>query len=189
MRVREDEALKLRRVRDRLLQLWRGPEAAARAAGVRIGRECRILSPIATSEPWLVTIGDRVTITGGVVFATHDGSGYHVRDERGRRYRYAPIAIGDDVFVGQGTVILPGVRIGTGAIVGAGSVLTRSVPSGAVVAGNPARVISTRASFEARVLSWPARDDQRGDSLRDRIDSITERAYRAEMTFETKPTD
>ncbi|GAB3146033.1 hypothetical protein GCM10027058_03130 [Microbacterium neimengense] len=173
--------MKLRRVRHRLFELLRGPEEAARAAGVVIGKECRILSSIATSEPWLVSIGDRVTITGGVVFATHDGSGYHVRDDRGRRYRYAPITIGNDVFVGQNTVILPGVRIGDGAIVGAGSVLTRSVPAGTVVAGNPARVISTRAVFDARVLQWPARDDQKGASLRARIDSIAETQHRPEM--------
>lgn len=173
--------MKLRRVKNRLLELLRGPEEAARAAGVVIGKECRILSRIATSEPWLVSIGDRVTITGGVVFATHDGSGYHVRDDRGRRYRYAPITIGDDVFVGQNTVILPGVRIGDGAIVGAGSVLTRSVPAGTVVAGNPAHVISTRAVFDTRVLQWPARDDQEGASLRARIDSIAETQHRPEM--------
>jgi acetyltransferase-like isoleucine patch superfamily enzyme len=173
--------MKLRRARRQLFELLKGPEEAARAAGVTIGRECRILSRIATSEPWLVTIGNRVTITGGVVFATHDGSGFHVRDDRGRRYRYAPITIGDDVFIGQNTVILPGVRVGDGAIVGAGSVLTRSVPAGTVVAGNPARVISTRAAFDARVLQWPAREDQKGDSLRARIDSIAETQHRPEM--------
>jgi acetyltransferase-like isoleucine patch superfamily enzyme len=173
--------MKLRRIKDRFLRLTRGPESAARAAGISIGRDCRILSPIATSEPWLVSIGDRVTITGGVTFATHDGSGYHVRDERGRRYRYARITIGNDVFVGQNTVILPGVRIGDGAIVGAGSVLTRSVPARTVVAGNPAKFISTRDAFDRDALRWPAQSDQQGHSIRTRVDSIVIEAHRPDL--------
>ena len=52
-----------------------------------------------------------------------------------------PVAIGVDVWIGGGAIILPGVTIGDGAIIGAGSVVTRSVPSGATVAGTPARPI------------------------------------------------
>ncbi len=55
-----------------------------------------------------------------------------------------PIVIGDDVFLGARTVILPGVTIGAGVAVGAGSVVTKSIPAGAVAAGNPARVLRTR---------------------------------------------
>jgi len=52
-----------------------------------------------------------------------------------------PIAIGDDVWLGGGAIVLPGVTIGDRAVVGAGSVVTRDVPADVVVAGNPARVI------------------------------------------------
>jgi maltose O-acetyltransferase len=52
-----------------------------------------------------------------------------------------PVDIGSDVWVGGAAIILPGVRIGTGAVVGAGSVVTRDVPAGAFAAGNPCRVI------------------------------------------------
>ncbi|NCD22823.1 MAG: acyltransferase, partial [Spartobacteria bacterium] len=55
-----------------------------------------------------------------------------------------PVRIGDDVWCGAGAVILPGVSIGSGAVVGAQSVVTRDVPPMAVVAGNPARVIRMR---------------------------------------------
>jgi acetyltransferase-like isoleucine patch superfamily enzyme len=57
-----------------------------------------------------------------------------------------PIKIGDFVWVGHGALILGGVTIGEGAIVGAGSVVTRDVPPFAIVGGNPARVIKSRDS-------------------------------------------
>ncbi len=55
-----------------------------------------------------------------------------------------PVTIGDDVWIGQRAIILPGVRIGDHAIVGAGAVVTKDVPAGAIVGGNPARIIRMR---------------------------------------------
>jgi maltose O-acetyltransferase len=52
-----------------------------------------------------------------------------------------PVTIGSDVWVGGGAIILPGVRIGSRAVIGAGSVVTRDVPEGMFAAGNPCRVI------------------------------------------------
>ena len=60
-----------------------------------------------------------------------------------REHKYANI-IGNDVWVGANSVILPGVKIGTGAIVGAGSVVTKDVPEYAIVVGNPARILKYR---------------------------------------------
>lgn len=62
-----------------------------------------------------------------------------------------PVVIEDDVWVGQRVTFLPGVRIGTGSIVGTNAVVTRDVPSYAVVAGNPARVIRSRRNEETAV--------------------------------------
>jgi maltose O-acetyltransferase len=58
------------------------------------------------------------------------------REEFGR-----PVDIGSDVWVGGGAIILPGVRIGSRTVIGAGSVVTRDVPEGVFAAGNPCRVI------------------------------------------------
>ena len=59
-----------------------------------------------------------------------------------RRQEYGkPVEIGSDVWVGGGALILPGVRIGSRAVIGAGSVVTRDIPDGVFAAGNPCRVI------------------------------------------------
>jgi len=52
-----------------------------------------------------------------------------------------PVEIGSDVWVGGGALILPGVRIGSRTVIGAGSVVTRDIPDGVLAAGNPCRVI------------------------------------------------
>ena len=64
--------------------------------------------------------------------------------EQRRREEYGKaVEIGDDVWVGGGAIILPGVRIGSRAVIGAGSVVTRDIPDGVFAAGNPCRVIRT----------------------------------------------
>src|SRR5205823_1747763 len=55
-----------------------------------------------------------------------------------------PIEIGNDVWIGQGSYLLSGIRVGNGAVIGAGSVVTRDVPSYGIMAGNPARLIRHR---------------------------------------------
>lgn len=140
-----------------VLARLRGPVAASRALGVRVGEGCRILSLTVSSEYELISIGDRVTISSDVLFITHDGAGWLVHDDQGRRhYWLAGIEIGSDVFIGARAVLMPGVRIGDRCIVGAGAVVTRSVPSGAVVGGNPARVIADYQAFVDKVTrTWP----------------------------------
>lgn len=87
-----------------------------------------------------IRIGARVQIGPCVQILTADHPRDRARraagDEFGR-----PIRIGDDVWIGGGAIILPGITIGDGAIVGAGAVATRDVPPGATVAGNPARPV------------------------------------------------
>ncbi len=61
-----------------------------------------------------------------------------------------PIEIGADVWVGGGAIICPGVRIGERTVIGAGSVVTRDVPSGVLAAGNPCRVIRELEKADGR---------------------------------------
>jgi acetyltransferase-like isoleucine patch superfamily enzyme len=129
-----------------------GGEKYARRIGVRVGTGCRIYTKHFGSEPFLISIGDRVTVTSGVQFITHDGSTWLIRDACGRRYKFSSIAVGDDVFIGVNTIILPGVQIGSRCVIGAGSVITKSIPSNSVAVGTPARVIGSFDAFEAKIL-------------------------------------
>jgi acetyltransferase-like isoleucine patch superfamily enzyme len=101
-------------------------------------------------------IGQRCLIGADVVIADTD---FHAveparRDAGWDAIGCAPVHVGDDVFIGARAMILKGVRIGDGAVIGAGAVVTRSVPAGAVVAGNPARVVRSRAPVrEARAAA------------------------------------
>ncbi|MEP6875625.1 MAG: sugar O-acetyltransferase [Burkholderiales bacterium] len=92
-----------------------------------------------------VTIGANALFGPGVHIytATHPASAAERRSglELGRA-----VMIGDDVWVGGGSVICPGVHIGDGSVIGAGSVVTRDVPPGVVAAGNPCRVIRAATS-------------------------------------------
>ena len=82
--------------------------------------------------------------------------GWLFPDAQGRRhYWLARIEVGSDVFIGAGATLMPGVRIGDRCVVAAGSVVTRSVPDGSVVGGNPARLIGTYEELGAKVARWP----------------------------------
>ena len=86
-----------------------------------------------------VRIGDYTLFGPGVQILTPM---HPMNAEQRRRWEYGkPIEIGTDVWVGGGALILPGVRIGSRAVIGAGSVVTRDVPDGVFAAGNPCRVV------------------------------------------------
>jgi acetyltransferase-like isoleucine patch superfamily enzyme len=97
-------------------------------------------------------MGDHVTITGGVRFVTHDGGVWVFREEHPEIDVIAPITLGNNVFVGLNTIIMPGVTIGSNVVIGAGSVVTRSIPSNTVAAGVPAKVIRPLDDYKANVL-------------------------------------
>jgi acetyltransferase-like isoleucine patch superfamily enzyme len=99
------------------------------------------------SEPWLVSIGSNVYITAGCQFVTHDGGTLIFRSKIPDLELTAPITIGDNVYLGLNCTILPGVNIGDCCIIGAGSVVTKDVPSNSVAAGVPARVIKSTDQY------------------------------------------
>ncbi|MGC4110503.1 MAG: acyltransferase [Nocardioides sp.] len=141
-----------------LREAWamrRDPSAWARGLGVEVGKDCRFTAPtrgMFGSEPYLVSIGDHVTITAGVRFVTHDGGVWVLRDQYPDIELFAPVTIHDNVFIGLGATLLPGVTVGPDAIVAAGAVVSRDVPPGSVVGGVPATVLKTVEEYAAEVL-------------------------------------
>jgi maltose O-acetyltransferase len=100
--------------------------------GVFLNFNCVILDVVE------VTIGDRTQIGPAVQIYAAD----HPRDAETRKTGLEfgrPVRIGSDVWIGGSAILLPGVTIGDGAVIGAGSVVTRNVAAGVTVAGNPAR--------------------------------------------------
>lgn len=115
-----------------------------------IGQGTKTASQLKTAEPYLITIGDNVTISHGVDFITHDNSVckiYGVAHDL-----YGRITVGNNCFIGAHAVIMYGVTLAENVIVGAGSVVTKSVTqSNVIVAGNPAKVIGTWDQFGEKV--------------------------------------
>lgn len=128
-----------------------GAEKYARILDVDIGDKCRIYNTDWGSEPYLIKIGNNVTISKNVVFITHDGSPWIFRNNNGRYFKYARIIVGDNVFIGMNTIIMPGVKIDNNVIVGSGSVVTKRLKSGYVYAGNPAKELDTIENYYLKV--------------------------------------
>lgn len=112
------------------------------------------------TEPYLVSIHDNVQITANVSLLTHDvicDVLNHSSEFQKTDYKYymGTIEIFDNVFVGMNSIILPNVKIGPNAIVSAGSVVTRDVPEGTIVGGNPAKVIGSYYDLEEKRRNLP----------------------------------
>lgn len=122
--------------------MYISPVECARYMGAKIGVNCRILRTSIITEPYLVTIGNHVTLTG-VKLITHDGGVWVFRDKHPDIDVFGTIKIGNNVFVGTGTIILPNVIIGDNCVVGAGSIVTKDIPPNSVAVGAPAQVIKS----------------------------------------------
>ena len=124
------------------------PEKWARHIGVNIGHNNLIGKNHWSSEPYLITIGSHCQLTSCRIF-TH-GGGNCIRDKHPDFDIFGKVVIGDYVYIGANALIMPGVTIGNNVLVAAGSVVTKSIPEGVVVAGNPARIICTIDEYYER---------------------------------------
>ena len=140
----------LKRIVDRIgLFYWRclaSPEKYARHLGVKIGEKCFISTREWPGEPYLITIGNHVQLTRNVSIHTH-GGGNSIRETHPDFDIFGKVVIEDWAYIGAYAHIMPGVTVGKGALVAAGSIVTKSVPPHTVVGGNPARVICTTEEF------------------------------------------
>lgn len=94
---------------------------------------------IDTLSPQFVEIGENFISAPGSLITAHDASTFLFS----KKYRIEKVIIGDNVFLGANSVILPGVKVGNNVIIGAGTIVTKNIPSNTVYAGNPAKFICT----------------------------------------------
>ena len=136
-----------------------GPKASSqdyvnylRSNGMVIGNNTVIYSPnncvIDQTRPWMIEIGDNVSITTGVTILTH-GYDWSVfkgiyGDVLGSAGR---VKIGNNVFIGMNSTILKGVTIGNNVVIGANSLINKNVPDNSVVVGNPQRIVCDIDSY------------------------------------------
>ena len=113
--------------------------------GLKIGANCTIMGGVIIdpSHCWHISIGDNVTLAPNVHILAHDASTKVFLNYT----RVANTKIGHNVFVGAGTIVLPGVTIGNNVVIGAGSVVVNNIPDESVAVGNPARVVKTMETF------------------------------------------
>lgn len=113
--------------------------------GMKVGKNFGRLNGVILdpSHCWLIEIGDNVTMAPRVHVLCHDAS---TKTFIGKT-KIARVTIGNNVFIGAESVILPGVTIGNDVIIGSNSTVTHNVPDGSVVAGSPARVICTLEQY------------------------------------------
>lgn len=130
--------------------------------GMKVGKNFKrlhgvILDP---SHCWLIEIGDNVTMAPRVHILCHDASTKHYLGYT----KIGRVTIGDNVFIGAESVVLPGVTIGNNVIIGANSTVTRDIADNSVVAGSPAKMICTLDAYlekeKARMKLSPCYGDE-----------------------------
>jgi maltose O-acetyltransferase len=132
-----------------LSRLRREPDIERlKKAGLRVGQKCAILQGVIIDDScaWLIHIGDEVTLAPRVHIMAHDAS---MRRHLGYT-KIAKVRIGNKVFIGAGSIILPGICIGDNSIIGAGSVVSNNIPANVVAAGSPARILRSLDEYLVR---------------------------------------
>jgi len=125
-----------------------------RARGAKIGKDVYIGSLVILEDayPEYITIEDRVQVSAGAKIIAHDSSFHNVFDGRLPTY-IGPVVIKRGAYIGSGALILPGVSIGENAIIGAGAVVTSTVPARSIAIGVPAKIVGTIDEKVAKFLS------------------------------------
>jgi acetyltransferase-like isoleucine patch superfamily enzyme len=110
-------------------------------ANLQVGSDCYFGKEVFLDLAERIVIEDRVTISMRAMLLTHTHAGKSPLSDGRLPPSHAPVFLRMGCYLGAGAIILPGITVGEQAIVGAGAVVTRDIPSGAVVAGVPARII------------------------------------------------
>ncbi len=121
------------------------PLTGLKRRGLVVGKNFHMLHGVIidNSHCWHITIGDNVTLAPRVIILAHDASTkMHLNYTK-----LGKVTIGNRVFIGASSIVLPGVKIGNKVVIGTGSVVSHDIPDGVVAAGNPAKVLGTIEDF------------------------------------------
>lgn len=125
--------------------------------GLKVGRNFKRLNGVILDPGhcWLIEIGDNVTLAPRVHILCHDASTKTFLNYT----KIGRVSIGDNVFIGAESVVLPGVTIGSNVVIGANSTVTHDIPENSVAVGSPARVVSSLDAYlkkeQARMETSP----------------------------------
>ena len=137
--------------------------------------------PIDANWPWLISVGDNVTLSSNVRLLAHDASTV----KAGAHTKIGIVRIGNNVFIGADSIVLCNTRSGDNVIIGAGSVVTHDVPSNSVYAGNPAKYICSFDAYQKKHLEnlkshtyfdrhtwqeWPNASDEEKAEMRRKLE-------------------
>lgn len=123
-----------------------------RQQGAKIGENVLLCNNIYMSDPEFVEIKDKVVISSNVSFITHDHSISKVTDKSNL---FGKIVVGNNCFIGYGSILLYGIELSDNIIVASGSVVTKSFKeSNVIIAGNPAKVIGTWNDFKMKYCNF-----------------------------------
>lgn len=117
-----------------------------RLSGVQVGRRVSLDRNLHVTNARQISIGNRVTISAGVSILAEVTSVHSRLEAEFGTYKAAPVVIEDDVYIGVKATILPGVRVGRMATIGANTLVMRDVPPYGIVLGVPGRLVMVRRS-------------------------------------------
>lgn len=128
---------------------WESKREYLISKGAKIGKGTRLNCDVDSfgSEPYLIEVGEDCLFAADIRLLTHDG-GIKVLNSldyfNGQRMdKIAKIKIGNNVYIGTGAFVMPGVKLGNNCIIGANAVVTKDIPDNSVAVGVPAKVIKT----------------------------------------------
>ena len=121
------------------------PITVSRGKMISIGKNCYINGNVTFGDVVPITIGDNTMIARNVNLLTTT----HPVHPDLRKYMYSfPITIGNNVWIGAGAIVMPGITIGDNSVIGAGSIVTKDVPANVVAAGNPCRILREITDYD-----------------------------------------
>lgn len=144
--------MSIKRLYKKIKKHLMSPNKYARSIGVKLGKGCWLTTKEFPDEGYLIEIGDYVRIAPHASFYTHGGI-WSLRKYYNdtNLEQFGKVKIGSYTSIGAYAMVMPGVTIGERCIVAGGAVVTKSVPDGCIVAGNPARFIGYTEDFYKKV--------------------------------------